>query len=232
MRGQDTTYLRQGFKLGHAVQKGDKRTQALNTFGEHSFFKKSISNNSNVYYFNTLPTPVSTFSSTFAWRRPKCPFAFPRERRAKGPFGICRPRLRVRPTGPRQGLSGALPPLPGLLPLLLPCCPLLGLSFPTHNLLPAPGPGLGSWHTVRRLAWHRQAIPQTRVCRDGPRPLRTPELTHHPVLRHRRPMSRPRNGNGAGRSTRPCGAWQGGVNWKNSTLVINTKPGEVAWGAR
>lgn len=64
------------------------------------------------------------------------------------------------------------------------------------------------------------------------RPLCTPELTHHPVPHHRRPTSRPCNGNGAGRSARPCGAWQGGVNWKNSTLVENTKPGEVAWGAR
>lgn len=141
--------------------------------GNTPFSKKSISNNSNVYHFNTLPTPVSTFSSTFVRCRPKCPFAFPQERCAKGPFGICRPRLRVHPLGPRQGLSGAMPPLPGLLPLLLPCCPLQGLSFPTHNLLPAPGPGLGSGHTVRRLAWHGQAITQTCVCQDSPRPLGT-----------------------------------------------------------
>lgn len=35
-RGQGTAYLRQGFKLEHAVQKGDKGMQALNTFEKHS----------------------------------------------------------------------------------------------------------------------------------------------------------------------------------------------------
>lgn len=129
----------------------------------------------------------------------------------KGSLHLQSPAACPPSQGPAESLRAR-----SALTARLPAPSSLGLSFPTHNLLPALGLG-----AIRLLAWTMKFLvgsltprsahagPQENPChQDTPHPLGTPGLTHGPGLWH--PTSWPCNGNSAGCSARPRGGSEKG----------------------
>lgn len=77
------------------------------------------------------------------------------------------------PSAPGRVSQGPCHPSPGSFPFSFHAVLFRVFPFQPTTSFPPLVQGLGLGHTVRRLAWHGQAITQTCMCQDSPRPLGT-----------------------------------------------------------